>query len=54
MGATLWDDFKTWINKPFATDMDALHWFYFWGLIIFIAVAWGFILRHIFEGIGRE
>jgi hypothetical protein len=50
---SLWAGFKTWFNQPFSTDMSAVHWFYFWGLIIFIAVAWTFVLRHIFEGVER-
>lgn len=50
---SLWDDFKQWFNQPFATDMSALHWFYFWGLLIFVAAAWMFILRHIYEGVER-
>jgi hypothetical protein len=40
-----WADFKTWTRHPFATDMDALHWFYFIGLLLIIGAAWGLILR---------
>lgn len=48
---SLWGDFKIWFNQPFAVEQDALHWFYFFGLIIFISIAWQFVLRHIFEGV---
>lgn len=51
--ATLWDGFKQWANAPFASDMDALHWFYFWGLLIVVAAMWGFILRHIYSGVSE-
>lgn len=40
----MWDDFRTWAARPFSQDMDALHWFYFMGLLIAISVAWGLIL----------
>jgi len=48
---SLWGGFKTWFNRPFDQEMDALHWLYFWGLLIFISFAWGFILRHIYAGV---
>jgi hypothetical protein len=41
------DTFKNWIARPFSTDMDAFHWFLFYGLIIAIAVFWGFIERQL-------
>ena len=46
-----WDKFKTWLTKPFSVDMDALHWFYFFGLIIAISVLWGFVLKHTIGGV---
>lgn len=39
------DSFKTWLRQPFSEDMDAFHWFLFFGLIIAISIAWGFALR---------
>lgn len=48
---SMWGGFKAWFNQPFSTEMTALHWFYFFGLIIFISAAWGFILRHVYEGV---
>jgi len=39
------DDFKNWLAHPFSSDMSALHWFYFFGLLIAISAAWGLILR---------
>ncbi len=38
------DDLKSWAQKPFSADMDALHWFLFFGLLIAISVLWGLIL----------
>ena len=49
---SLWGGFKTWANRPFTTDMDAVHWFYFFGLIIMISLVWGLIMRHVYEGVG--
>ncbi len=39
------DTFKTWLRQPFSADMDAFHWFLFFGLVIAISVLWGFALR---------
>lgn len=39
------DTFRTWLNQPFSADMDAFHWFLFFGLIIAISILWGFALR---------
>ncbi len=41
------DDLKSWAQHPFSTDMDALHWFLFLGLLIAISVLWGLILSSI-------
>ena len=41
------NDLKAWAQAPFATDMDALHWFYFLGLLISISILWGLILSSI-------
>lgn len=38
---------KTWANEPFKTNMDAVHWFMFMGMLIFIMVLWRFILAHL-------
>lgn len=38
------DQLKAWAAHPFDSDMDALHWFYFFGLLIAISVLWGLIL----------
>jgi hypothetical protein len=46
-------NFKTWLSKPFDQDMNATHWFMFFGLLIVISVLWGIILRHITAGIGE-
>lgn len=45
------DNFKAWIKKPFAVDMDTPHWFLFLGLLIVIMILWRIILRHITEGL---
>lgn len=39
------DNFKQWLNQPFSADMDAFHWFLFFGLLIAISILWGFALR---------
>jgi len=41
----MWQDFRDWAKRPFSADMDAIHWFYFFGLLIVIAAMWGMILR---------
>lgn len=39
------DAFKAWLAQPFEADMDAWHWFLFFGLIIAISIGWGLVLR---------
>ena len=39
------DTFRDWLSRPFSADMDAFHWFLFFGLIIAISILWGFALR---------
>lgn len=39
------DNFKNWLQHPYAEDMSALHWFYFVGLLIVISAMWGMVLR---------
>lgn len=39
--------FKDWLKQPFQADMDAFHWFLFWGLLIVIGVMWSLILTTI-------
>jgi hypothetical protein len=39
------DSFQSWLKQPFSADMDALHWFLFFGLLIAISILWGFALR---------
>ena len=39
------DTFKAWMKQPFSADMDAFHWFLFFGLVIAISILWGFALR---------
>ena len=41
----MWSNFSGWLSKPFSEDMDALHWFYFVGLLLVIATLWGMVLR---------
>lgn len=40
-------EFKNWLKRPFSDDMSAAEWFYFFGLVIAISVAWSLILRTI-------
>ena len=39
------EEFKSWMRQPFSSDMDAFHWFLFFGLVIAISVLWGMALR---------
>lgn len=39
------DSFKQWLNQPFSADMNAFHWFLFFGLLIAVSILWGFALR---------
>lgn len=43
------DQFRQWLNQPFQGNMDALHWFLFFGLIIVSFILWHMILK-IIEG----
>lgn len=43
------ESFKAYLRQPFSADMDALHWFLFFGLLIAISVLWGFALRAVAE-----
>lgn len=39
------DTFKAWWHQPFSADMDAVHWFLFFGLIVAISIGWSMALR---------
>lgn len=39
--------FKNWLKQPFSADMDAAHWFAFFGLLILISFAWSLVLNEI-------
>jgi hypothetical protein len=39
------DEFRAWLKQPFSADMDAFHWFLFFGLLIAVSILWGFALR---------
>lgn len=43
---SIFTGFKNWLAKPFATDMDAFHWFLFFGLLVAVSVGWSFVLKH--------
>lgn len=47
----MWDNFKSWLAKPFSVDMSAGGWFVFIGLLLIIMVMWRLILVHITETI---
>lgn len=42
-------NFKAWLAQPYSDDMDAVHWLYFFGLLIAISIIWALILRTIKE-----
>lgn len=41
------EEFKKWWASPFQADMSAGEWFLFFGLVLIIFGAWGFVFRHI-------
>ncbi len=47
--SSVWEDFKAWGKRPFSADMDALHWFYFLGLMVVLLALWRIVLNHITE-----
>lgn len=47
----MWNNFKAWLQSPFAEDMNAFHWFLFFGLLIAISTMWGLVLTHTLGGI---
>lgn len=40
-----------WLRAPFAANMDATHWFLFFGLILVIVFMWSRILHYVNKGI---
>ncbi len=42
-----WDEFRSYMAKPFSADMPASHWFLFLGMLIIIIMLWGMILNHL-------
>jgi hypothetical protein len=44
-------NFQDWLKQPFSANMDTLHWFLFFLLIIVIATFWRLVLNHILEGV---
>lgn len=45
----MWEHFKDWLGRPFDTEMDALGWFLFLGLLIVLSAMWAVILKHLKE-----
>lgn len=43
--------FCAWLRRPFSSDMDATHWFLFFGLILVIVFLWSRILHYVNKGI---
>ena len=43
--------FAAWMKKPFSGDMDATHWFLFFGLMLAITFLWSRILHYINKGV---
>lgn len=42
---------SAWLRRPFASDMDAMHWFLFFGLVLAIAFLWSRLLHYVNKGI---
>ena len=47
----MWENFKAFMAEPFQSDMDAVRWFLFLGMILVILVLWNIIFIHIKEAI---
>lgn len=43
------DGFSQWLERPFDPQMSALNWFLFFGLLLLISFAWGFIIRKVVD-----
>jgi len=41
--------FVTWVKKPYSSEMSALDWFLFLGLVIVIIFAWRSILNKVLD-----
>jgi hypothetical protein len=41
---------KEWLNEPFKSQMDTLHWFMFLGLLLILLGLWHRVLQHLGEG----
>jgi hypothetical protein len=41
----------SWLAQPFNTDQDALHWVFFLGFVLIVAIFWRFVLRQIIEAV---
>ncbi len=40
-----------WLKRPFSGDMDAAHWFLFFGLILCVSFLWSRILYYVNKGL---
>lgn len=45
----MWEHFQEFMGRPFRSEMDAVDWFFFVGLLVVIMILWGIILRHVRE-----
>lgn len=43
--------FDDWLKRPYSSDMSALGWFAFFGLLIIISWLWSTVLRKIDVGV---
>jgi hypothetical protein len=43
----MWTGIKSWLGQPYSDDMDALHWFIFFGFLIVLSILWGIVLANL-------
>lgn len=43
----MWSNIKSWLGKPYSDDMDAFHWFLFFGFLIVLSILWGIVLANL-------
>ena len=43
----IWQNFKSFIARPFSADMSAVNWFLFIGLLVIASLGWRIILGNL-------
>jgi hypothetical protein len=48
----MFGNIKSWLGRPYSDDMDAFHWFLFFGFLIALTILWGIVLRNLRNVVG--